>query len=274
MPPLKSTFDTNTLDRVVRPYRYDGEGDHAAYVVVHDALRAGQIKGYFSEAVVTLDGIGRPDKVDMVGAGRVVSESRATGRYSVELTVGRKWPAKAINQQFKDGIEAALDLGLRPLVGPRPMGDCLAVPELARRGLYEPPGVGAELAARADRTHAVDTALRGRGLGRQRAIDLGREYSARAGATGEFYQQGLGRARDDSERKKVLKAVNEWADGEAIAAHVGYGHDLFSSHDFAGDSRGPSALHPDHRAWLTETFGVEFVTLAQLAQRISPAVRG
>src|SRR5471032_499487 len=100
MPPLlKITFDTNTLDRVVRPHRYDGEGDHPAYLIVHDALKAGRINGYFSEAVVALDGIGRPDKVDMVGAGRVVSESRATGPYSVELTVGRKWPAKPINQQ-------------------------------------------------------------------------------------------------------------------------------------------------------------------------------
>jgi hypothetical protein len=266
MPLLKCTFDTNTLDRVVRPSHKD---DVSA--VVHEGLKAGGIKGYFSEAVVALDGIGHLDKVDMVGAGRVVSESRATGRYSVELTVGRRWPAKRTDQQFKDGIEAALDLGLRPLLGPRPMGDSLAVPEFVQRGLYETLGVGTDLMARRDRIHAVDTALRSRGIGRQRAIDLGREYNARAGAAGEFYQQGLGRAQNDAERKKVLKAVNEWADGEAVAAHVGYGNDLFCSHDFARNSRGPSALHPDHRAWLTQTFGVEFVTVAQLAERVSSA---
>jgi hypothetical protein len=274
MPPLRSTFDTNTLDRVVRPWRYDGEGDHAAYVAVHQALKGGQIRGYFSEAVVALDGIERWDKVDMVSAGRVVSESRATGRYSAQLSVGRRWPAKPINPQFEDGIEAALDLDLRPLIGPRPIGDSLAVREFVQRGLYEPLGVGAELAARADRTHAVDTALRVRGLGRQRAINLGRDYSARAGETGEFYQQGLGRARDDSERKKVLKTINEWADGEAIAAHVGYGHELFCSHDFAGDSRGPSVLHPDHRAWLAATFDVAFFTVAQLAECINHMAHG
>ena len=86
---------------------------------------------------------------------------------------------------------------------------------------------------------------------------------------GEWWPQGLGRARDAAERRKVWAAINEWADGDAIAAHVGHGNDLFCTHDY-GKSSGPqSALHPTHRTWLKEAFGVEFVTPLELAERLA-----
>lgn len=84
----------------------------------------------------------------------------------------------------------------------------------------------------------------------------------------EWWPQGLRRARDAAERKKVWTAINEWADGDAIAAHVGHDNDLFCTHDYNKNSGLKSALHPTNRAWLNENFGIEFVTLSELAERL------
>ena len=74
------------------------------------------------------------------------------------------------------------------------------------------------------------------------------------------------RAQDETERRKVQRAIKEWADADSIAAHVGYGIDLFCSEDMGKSTGGePSVLDGSNRAWLTATFGIKFVTVAELA---------
>jgi len=81
--------------------------------------------------------------------------------------------------------------------------------------------------------------------------------------------QGLRRAKSNGERQKVAKAVAEWADGDSVAAHYGYGIKLFCSEDFGSGASKASVLDPDNRAWLTGTFGIQFVTMAQLADMVA-----
>ena len=73
----------------------------------------------------------------------------------------------------------------------------------------------------------------------------------------------------DDDRKKIARLVAEWADGEAVAAHIGYANDIFCSGDFKKSGRGKSVLDPEHRAWLTKEFGVRFATLSQLAEIVA-----
>jgi hypothetical protein len=266
MPALKVTFDTNTLKGVVTPGLCVGERDHAAGLAVHEALSSGRIKGFFSEAVVALDALGREDKVDVVGGARIESESHPTGKYAVTISVGSRWDRTPINQKFLERLQGALALGMRAMIGPRRFGDSLAVLGFGD-DFYEPYANAAELVARGGKANEVDAALARRGLGRARAVQLGLEYSQRDGKDGEWWPQGLGRTRKPAERKKVRDAINEWADGDAVASHVGHGNDLFCTHD-SGKSAGPqSALHPTHRIWLKETFGINFVTLQELVDQ-------
>jgi hypothetical protein len=269
MPSLKVTFDTNVLKGAVTPDLCAGEPEHAAYAAVNKALKSGQISGYFSEAVFALDALGREDKVDVVGGARMESQSYATGPSSITISVGPRWRRTPVNQQFLDRIQAALALGLRALIGPRHMAGSLSVQSFGE-SFYEPYASVEELIARGEKANEVDAALAKRGLGRASAVCLGLEYSKRDDATGEWWPQGIGRARGKAERKKVHEAINEWADGEAIAAHVGHGHDLFCTNDRGSGAGQQSALHPKNRVWLHDTYGVEFVTISELARRVTP----
>ncbi|NUT60400.1 hypothetical protein HNO82_04680 [Herbaspirillum sp. C9C3] len=119
-----------------------------------------------------------------------------------------------------------------------------------------------------DKVNYLATEIERRHLGRAVAVKLGLEFSKRANAPEpELWLQGLGRANAD-EKTLVSKAVAEWADGDSIASHYGFGIQLFCSDDFAKGAGSQSILSEDNRRCLTENFGVKFVTLAQLAEML------
>ncbi len=113
----------------------------------------------------------------------------------------------------------------------------------------------------------VAAAIECRGVGRAVALKLGLKFSDRAGTTGELWLQGLAQA-NPVERTLVSKAIAEWSDGDAIASHIGYSIDAFCTKDLGRSANGPSILNAKNRAWLTETYGVVFVTPAELLQRV------
>jgi hypothetical protein len=272
MPTLKITFDTSTLSDVVSPDLRSGPSDFdklAANLTVHHALETGTIKGYFSEAVVALDLLGKDDKVEMVGKARTVSETSAaaTRPAMFAISVGTRWSVPSLHEKSQILIQAAQKLGMKALIGPRHLGNSLPV-----RGFgddfYENYASVADLLAGSAKTHLVQAAILKRGIGRWRVVELGLEYSRRDGVSDESWMRGIERARDDTERKKVRSAINEWADGEAVAAHAGYGNDLFCTNDHAKNAGQRSVFHSNHRAWLQRDYGVEFVTMLELAQRL------
>jgi hypothetical protein len=130
---------------------------------------------------------------------------------------------------------------------------------------FEPDKTISALAERMGKVNEVAKAIQAIGLGYATAVCLGVKFSARADSVGEWWLKGLGRAQED-EQIEVQKAIKEWADGDSIAAHVGYGIDLFCTGDKGGSAGGkPSVLDTQGKAWLASTYGVKFVTLMDLA---------
>jgi len=259
------TFDTNVLEGVVDPAHCSGPADYAACVAINGALRSGKIRGFFSEACVVLDALGKSDKIDVVGSARLATGSHVTNDGTIVLSIGATWTRTSIHHQFLQTIHAALAMGFYAMLGPRRFIDGLVASGFGDN-FYEPYGSPLELVARGETANKVLAELAKRNLGRAPAVKLGLEYSARDNAQGELWLQGLGRARDNRERKKVRAMINEWADGETIAAHVGHGNHFFCTHDRAGDLGQNSALHPTHRTWLSNEFGIAFVSRSELAE--------
>ena len=85
----------------------------------------------------------------------------------------------------------------------------------------------------------------------------------------ELWLQRLGRARNRTEAEKVAKAISEYADGDSIASHYGFGIEKFCSDDFGKGAAGLSVLDREHRKWLADEFGIQFVTLSELAEWVT-----
>lgn len=261
---ISVTFDTNALDKAARPERHPKDIRRDQYDKIHQALRKGGIVGFFSETIITLEGIENKDRLCVLGSTRFKSHSEATAPNKITLSLMVDQIREPLNREMLRRIDAARALGMRALRGPSRMGGFRVRDEDGT--FYAPDSSVFELAARMDRANSVATAIEGRKVGRFVALELGLKFSDRAGATGEWWLQGLARAQENLELKKVQKAVSEWADADSIAAHVGYGIDLFCSEDYGKNTGGnPSILNEANRSWLSSAWGVRFVTLSELA---------
>lgn len=265
--PLTVTFDTNTLASVVAPETAQrGTGESGAIVAA--AMRARRIRGFFSETVITLEGIKNVDRADVFGKTRVVSDASSTGKNNITLTVGVRHVRNPLDPRSSARVRATLELGMRPLRTAARIGgyhlrdkDC---------ELYEPDGGILELIRCMDKVNELTTEIARRGVGQAIAVERGLQFSQRDGVQKpELFLQGLGRAKGKAEEKRVAEAIREWADGDSVAAHYGFGMELFCSEDFRNNGAGRSVLDHDNRQWLNTNFGIEFVTLAELAQRVN-----
>jgi hypothetical protein len=119
-------------------------------------------------------------------------------------------------------------------------------------------------------TTEVASAIQARGVGQALLFKIAAAFATRDNVT-EPWPQSLPRARNDAERRQVQRAIAEWADGDAVFSHIGFGIDLLCSEDLGKSTGGvPSILDPTNRAWLSSTYGVKFVTLTELAALVRP----
>ena len=152
----------------------------------------------------------------------------------------------------------ALDLGMRILRSPRAGGIRI---DLLGDELY---AKAADEAARLERNDLIAAAIERRGLGFARVTKMARKLSG--GVAGFAHgPASLDRAITPTEKRRAARAIAEWADGDSVAAHHGYANDLFCTQDRATKAGRYSVMHPAQRGWLRRVYGVEFVTIAELA---------
>lgn len=143
-------------------------------------------------------------------------------------------------------VERALALGLRILNAPR--NGCSRIDD-SSADLYAQDADAEALATRLMRFESLAAAIEARGLGYAHMLKVAR-FSP-------------------SDTRKVARAVAEWADGDSVAAHYGYANDLFCTEDRAAKAGRNSVMHPAQRGWLRRAYGVEVVSIAELAALLS-----
>jgi hypothetical protein len=261
--PLKVTFDTGALDDMLWPESAKQPTDPADATRVRAAVQAGVIQGFFSETLVTLEGIQRKDRVDVLSSTQLQSQSTSNSPNTITLSISVVRDQKPLPPKFDRRIQAARNLGMRALMVPRLPDGVYAKDDDGT--LFEPPG---DLEQFVDKAVRLRNEIGARDIGYAVAVKLGLQLSTRDGVS-EWWYHGLKRTKDIHECRQVERAVSEWADGDSIAAHYGYGSDLFCSKDFGKGASGPSVLDCYNREWLREEFGIQFVTLAELAERVT-----
>jgi hypothetical protein len=196
------------------------------------------------------------------------SEVRLPGSaVSLRFSVGSQHVRPLLDARVEARIQGALALGMQPLRTTATFDAYHLDPRVYP--IYEPPGGIAELIRCMDLVNQLSSQISIRGLGRMVAVQLGTQFTKRENVEKpELWLQGLGRARG-AEWKKVARVSREWADGDSVAAHYGFGVQLFCSEDSGKTGRGRSVLDRDSRKWLSEEYGIRFVNLAELAERVA-----
>ena len=282
--PLRVTFDTNVLDKACRPERHRKDPQQFLMQRTHDALANGKIEGFYSVTMLTIEGIMKKDRAKVFSGTRIVAQPERTkitknadlpdsiqqsvGSADVE-TISREYRVEQpdrgpLQRETIARIRAAQALGLKALKAVPRIGAFHITDQSGN--FYLDPGEGAALGTWIEKAHEVAEAIESRGVGVAQVKRLGEDMSSSDPECVWF--RALDRATDCHEKRAVEKAFAEWADGDSLAVHVAYGLDIFCTHD-KGKSAGPnSVLDPQHRAWLTGTYGVCFSTLDELVARL------
>jgi hypothetical protein len=242
---LTVTFDTGALNDVLRPDRPQSPTEPASAARVRAAVELGTIRGFFSETLITLEGIRGDDRIDVLGSARLERHSWSPAPNSITISLSFRQDRKPLHPKFLTRIDAARKIGMRALMVPRSLGSgCCARDDDGT--LFEPVE---DLEQFVSRATFLRNEIGAREVGHAVAINLGLRFSARDGVS-EWWYHALSRAKDIHERRQVVRAVGEWADGDSVAAHYGYGITLFCSKDLGGrraDPRASGRAHRPHR---------------------------
>lgn len=267
---MKVTFDSNVYRHVTDPARFAGDPAHAAHRRIHRAIEKGEIEPFFCVTVATLEAVGRDARADYLAGERLrfEDEYRATndgsGRIEGVITIGPDDAAHpGLPKPTEDWLRAALDLGFRFLAAPRIGQPRPAILQQAGTvnsedgwGLFE-------------RFSEVVNAIEARGLGMAQlqaiAAQLNARYPLPIDTSIAHWAARLRDATDLHERRAIARAVAEWSDADAVAAHLAYRCDIFCTEDRGRSASAPSVLGPDARRWLATDYGLVIASANELA---------
>ena len=258
-----ATFDSNVWRRVVSPHRFPQDPAGPAIQAIYTAIREGQLAGFIAETVLTLEAVKRAvrrDFLDEYTPSVDVVERPGSPGLTFGVQIGpdsSAWPGMhpMLLQHFSD----ALSLGMQVLRAPRIGG--IVNPEIDPNCyVKESPE---DATQRQERTFEAMRRIEARGAG----IATVQRLMAVV-APGQVWHTALSRV-PESQIQRFADAIAEWADGDAVAAHIGYGCDYFVTEDKAESAGSAATLAPGNRSWLSADFGVQFVTTRELAAQLT-----
>jgi ribosomal protein L30 len=266
---LRVTFDSNTYRQAIDPRRSQRDASAAELGRIHASLKDDRIRGYLSETIVTLEGV------------RNVQRGAYFASLKPKVTAAEtESPGGWIKVEIREQTDNSLHPGLDPIVAKwidtaRSIG--LRFLWAGRFGVPRPPellpehfateGTDEEQQDRRERFHEIAGVIEARNVGIAEIKAIGERIKARTESI-EPWLAALNQAQDEQEHKEIQKAVREWADGDSIAAHIAYGNDLFCTGDEGKTAGSVSIFDHDNREWLQASYGVQFISLSDLARRV------
>lgn len=258
---LRVTFDSNVWRKVASPERFQKDPSRQVYELLHCAVKEQRIIGLLPETIFNLETIQTKQRQQFFGNYRPSIESQVVSATDegihMRVKIGPDLNAHPGNSAYHNiHLADALSIGFRLLSAPR-----VALPrspDIKREYFFEEDSD--KVGARLDRYHAAGREIEALGCGMAHIRALGQRYAR----TGEIFLDGL-RSVPESEKHLISKAIAEWADGDAIAAHIGYEADFFCTHDQGISAGSDSILSAKFRQIIAAKYGVRFVLPDELA---------
>jgi hypothetical protein len=255
---IKVTFDSNVWRIVASPQQFPKEASIDCFRRIHDAVNAGTVAAYIAEVAFTLEALKNTErqtfmatynpKVDCANDDSRLQE----GMVGLSFTMGPNIEAHpGNNPHLYKHLNDALKLGFKII-------------RCARFGGITNPDIDPsyfvkqsedEIRERMQLCCECAEEIERLGGGISHAIQIGNRFST----DNAPWHVGIKNA-PSTEAGSIANALAEWADGDAIAAHVGYKNDYFCTRDIGKSAGASSILSPQNRAILEAKFGVRFIS--------------
>jgi hypothetical protein len=245
---MRVSFDSNAWEKIFEPLDQN-------WVPVRSAIATGKISGFICESCFRIEAIPRAHRA----------------RYFAQPAIGVEFPMSIVMRDGQPHVHF-MSIGPRderhpglPDAQSKKLRSALAsgirlMRAAAWLGLPSPSEIANMPFAQAEETNSereqrriyVSALIEKRGVGKALFDQIG----------GWNLDPGV-----PINEKKLSKACAEWADAELVAAHIAYQNDILCTNDW-GLSAGNSIFDSRNRTWLSNEFGVRFVTLDELLGQI------
>lgn len=255
---IKVTFDSNVWETVCLPNKSPNEASVACFEKIHEAVKAGKVAAHIVEVVFTLEALQKSSRQPFMKSykikieGAVDETPHQDGMIGLSFSIGPDTKAHPGNtDQLNCYLKIARGIGFKIL-------------RCARVGAITNPDIDQSFFVQQSKDEMLERMqlciecadeIERIGGGISHAKQIGNGYSNGS----EPWHVGIKNA-PPTEAKKIAKALAEWADGDAIAAHVGYKNDYFCTRDSAKKAGASSVFSPQNRAILESKFGVQFIS--------------
>lgn len=272
---MKVLFDTNTWQLVLEPGRFPKNENYSYAQKIHDAVKTGIIEPFICETVVTLEAIPKGQRSaylekrsrDVVKFHELESKDNRTISMRVEIG-GDTEAHPGMKPILKDKLKAAFEFGFKHIpvsrIGTARPSDFSEFDRYRARFEYK---TEAEFHERNNKQGEVSRAIEVQGYGREPLKLIAQRIQDRMGWKNRPWYEGLNRPRDVQEDKEIDKAFAEWADGDTVAVHVGYGLDIICTQDKAKGANN-SIFGQSGREWLKQQYDVEIQNLKDLSEQV------
>lgn len=236
------TFDSNVWEEVVDDSK---RTEGSVYDKIFEEIESGNVKPLFFEGLAILESIPKKDRKDYI----------RNYKASLSIQLEDAWPhvtegsaAPEVSEYLNNLIPKALKMGFKFIHIPR-----ISAPSLNLPKKYKAPDEKYPLPERLDRTFRCIQFIENLGAGKSRIKNR---------LDGDGIRGIVSQTKEDSSlsERQYAKDIGEWVDGDALAAHFGFGSDYFCTNDQAKGAGAFSIFHPHNLSKLAKEFGIQVVS--------------
>lgn len=240
------TFDSNVWENIVDESKRRGQDE---YEKLFALITSKSLTPFFFEGIATMESIPRNDRKDYIRNYKATI-SFQVGDEEPHITEGSDAPE--LTDYLKQNIPKALELGFKFLKFPR-----IGAVGLNIEGQYLAEDINYPLKERLERSFECASFIESLGAGKSKLHN-------RLDGTNDKSIVNQTVNDNSLSANQYAKDIREWVDGDALAAHYGYGVELFCTNDQAKGAGASSIFSPRNLNELKEKLGVNVVSPSEL----------
>lgn len=230
------TFDSNVWEQIVDPVKRSQDAECSA---IHTGIEAGMIRPYFFEGILVLESVKKVERKEYFTKYRPTISTKI-GAETPVIRVGT--PAPELSEYLMRVVPMAISLGFRFIRLPR-----IGMP------------IGPTEWAASEEFYSLEDRL-------TRSFEFVR-YADSLNPNG--INLAVGQGVSPLNEKKYASVVAEQSDIDALAAHYGYGIDIFCTRDQGKTAGRYSVLSEENFSAINNKYPIVAMTPAELCGKLS-----
>lgn len=263
----KVVFDSNVWEKVIDTEKYLDDPSIDDLKRINSYIQDKTIQPFLSDVIFNLEAIKKKDRKEYLKKGKgiinVKSSKEEDGWVTLSFSIEPSEIHPGNHKILDNKLQIAISMGFRIINSPRIGG--YKNPDIPTNYYYadDTASMSKLWNTQAEAQRYIEHELN---CGIYHIKKIGEKY--KRVDISETWMDGVSNA-PEKENTRIIKAVAEWADADAVAAHIGLPHSFFCTRDLGRSTILDSVFSPKNKEKLEEKFKARIVSPEQLIKTLS-----